>query len=279
MKRIVLIMTALAAGLLCQAQESQFKWKTVPMDGSRAGVTVPNATNVKEAMGVVEKNVYTAPNGRKFKGGSVTEVARLMIAAQETMAPVKEVVGRSEEEMVRKWPQCALSNWFISVLMESLAAKLDRPVDIGIYNFGGIRCDMPKGDITADNILSMFPFNNHPSYVLLKGADVRALFEQMASTRIQVVGGVKVVIKDGRLESIMVGDQPLDDKKTYGVATIDFLLNGGDNLNIARNALDLVITEEKVSDVVMAEVRRLNAEGKADSGSVDDRITFIKSEE
>lgn len=277
MKKI-LTLILLAALTAASAQAIDFKWKTVKMDGSRTGTSMPNPDKVKSTIGVVEKNTYTAPNGKKYKGGSTVEVARLMIEAQPALAHVKEVIGYSEEEMVRTRPQCELSNWFIDVLMKTTEATVGKPVDIGIYNFGGIRADLPQGNITVDDILSIFPFNNYPSYVALKGSDVKLIFEQMAEHGVQVIGGVQMVVRDRKLESLLIGGQPLDPKKTYGLVTIDFLLNGGDGLNLARNAEELIITEKKVSDVVIPYIKRMTAESRTIKGAIDDRITIIKSE-
>ena len=274
------LIALLAAGTVAAGAEGfQFKWKTVPMDGSRTGVTIPTADNAADAIGTVSKGVYTAPNGKVYKGGSTPAVAQLMLDAQPSMAPVKEVIGYSDEEMTRRPPQCALSNWFIDILMELTETASGKPVDIGIYNFGGIRCDMPAGQVTVDDIMSMFPFNNYPTYVALKGSDVKAIFDFMAETHPQVVGGVQFVVKDHKTESLLVGGRPLDPKKTYGVATIDFLLNGGDGLKIAKNAEELIITDKKVSDVLIPYIKQMTAEGKTIHGSVDDRVTILKEEE
>lgn len=249
------------------------------MDGSRAGTSVPDPENVAAGFGKVDKNTYTAPNGRKYKGGATPEVARIMIGAQPALAHVKEVIGSAEAEMVRHKPQCELSNWFVDMLMKSVSEMVDRPVDIGVYNFGGIRADLPQGKVTVDDILSIFPFKNHPTYVALKGADVKYVFECMAEHGVQAVGGVTMVVKDRKLESLLVGGQPVDPKKTYGLVTIDFLLNGGDGLNLARNAQEVIITDKIVSDVVIAHVRQLSAENRSIKGAIDDRITILKTEE
>lgn len=261
------------------AQAIDFKWKTVRMDGSRTGTHMPDPDNIDATIGVVTKNTYVAPNGRKYKGGSTVDVARLMVEAQPALAHVKEVIGYSDKEMMRHKPQCELSNWFIDALMESVRQTVGKPVDIGVYNFGGIRADMPMGNVTVDDILSIFPFNNYPTYVALKGADVRYAFEQMAEHGVQVVGGVQMVVKDGKLQSLLVGGEPVDDKRIYGLVTIDFLLNGGDGLNLARNAQELIITDRKVSDVVIPYVKQMTSEGRHIEGAIDDRVSIIKSEE
>ena len=253
-------------------------WKHEKIDGHRTGVTAPSADNVKDAIGTVEKGVYTAPNGRRFKKGATPAVAQLMLDAQPAMASVKEVIGYSEKEMLRYRPQCELSNWFTDFLRRKTAELTERRVDVAIYNYGGIRTDMPQGPITVDDIMSMFPFRNTLCYVALKGADLRAIFEYLAQTQMQAVSGVQLVVRDQKLESVKVGGEPLDDKKTYGVATINFLLTGGDGLFIAKNALELIDSGVYVKDALIPYIQRLTRESTAIEGKLDDRVVIIESE-
>ena len=255
------------------------QWKHEKVDGHRTGVTAPSADNVKTAIGTVEKGVYTAPNGRRFKKGATPAVAQLMLDAQPAMASVKEVIGYSEKEMLRYRPQCELSNWFTDFLRRKTAELTERKVDVAIYNYGGIRTDMPQGPITVDDIMSMFPFRNSLCYVALKGADLRAIFEYLAQTQMQAVSGVQLVIRDHQLESVKVGGEPLDDKKTYGVATINFLLTGGDGLFIAKNALELIDSGVYVKDAIIPYIQRLTRESTAIEGKLDDRVVIVESEE
>ena len=253
-------------------------WKHEKIDGHRTGVTAPSADNVKDAIGTVEKGVYTAPNGRRFKKGATPAVAQLMLDAQPAMASVKEVIGYSEKEMLRYRPQCELSNWFTDFLRRKTAELTERRVDVAIYNYGGIRTDMPQGPITVDDIMSMFPFRNTLCYVALKGADLRAIFEYLAQTQMQAVSGVQLVVSDQKLESVKVGGEPLDDKKTYGVATINFPLTGGDGLFIAKNALELIDSGVYVKDALIPYIQRLTRESTAIEGKLDDRVVIIESE-
>ena len=253
------------------------KWKHEKIDGHRTGVTAPSQDNVKTALGVVEKGIYTAPNGRTFKKGATPAVARILIDAQPAMASVKEVLGYSEKEMKRYPPQCELSNWFTDFLRVKTAELTDRKVDVAIYNFGGIRTDMPQGNITVDDIMSMFPFRNTLCYVALKGSDLRAIFNFLAETRMQAVSGVQLVVRDHKLESVKVGGEPLDDKKTYGVATINFLLTGGDGLFIAKNAQELIDSGIYVKDALIPYIQRLTRESTAIEGKLDDRVVIYES--
>lgn len=253
----------------------EFRWKKIPIDGSLTGVTAPTADNVEQAVGHFEVRTYVAPNGRRFRKGATVQAARLMLDAQPVMAPVKEVIGYSTQLMTRYRPECPLSDWLADELVRAASEYFDRKVDIGLTNFGGIRVDMPQGAVTVDDIMSMFPFKNHICYVSLKGSDVRALFEQISARAVQVVSGVRMVVENGKLKSIEVGGEPLDDDRIYGLATIDFLLNGGDNIFAARNAVELLQSDILVYDMVRSYVERLTAEGKNIEYHTDGRVTVL----
>lgn len=275
MKKFWIAALLLAGIALQNADAFSFKWKKVPMDGSRTGVEAPNADNVTEAMGSLEGKVYVAPNGTRFRKGSTPKVARLMIDAQPSMAIVKEKVGFAPKAMKKKRPESELSNMIVDVLMSATEAAVGKHVDIGITNFGGIRVDMPQGEVLEDDILSMLPFANYLCYLEIKGSDIRYLFERFAESGVQVVGGVKCAIRDHKLESLLIGGEPLDDERVYGVATIDFLLDGGDDVSIARNALSLERTDIKIYDAFDAYLRGLAAEGKPIEYHTDGRVAYL----
>ena len=177
----LLAAAAILAAASSYAQGPVISWSTDPIDGHRTGVTASTADNVEEAMGYVKGRTYYAPNGKKFRKGTVRKVASLMLGAQPAMADVKKVVGYSTRVMVRKKPECELYDWFIDELMRATADSTGKKIDIGISNRGGIRIDMPAGEILCDDIQSMFPFKNNLCYVALHGRDVRAILDQMAA--------------------------------------------------------------------------------------------------
>ncbi len=261
MKTNLIIILLLSGCIGLRAQEKVLSWEMDPVDGHRTGVVASTASNVSEAMGTVRGCTYYAPNGRKFRKGTVKNVAKIMLDAQPAMAMVKTVIGYSTRPMTAG-PDDALCDWYIDELMRAAADSTGKKVDIGFANRGGVRIDMPGGPVLYDDIMSMFPFKNHICYVALRGRDVRALFEQMASTAPQIVGGAKIVIKDRKLVSVTVGDEPLDDDKLYGVATLDFLLDGGDNYKVAKNAEQVIKCESYLYDTMLAYVKGLTAAGK-----------------
>ena len=275
-----LLLTSLFLGCSCSRQDG-LSWRRVSMDGSRTGVTPIGVDNIPSTLGTIDSLNYHAPSGRTFEKGSATyAAASLLLAAQPAMSDVKTVLAHSTREMMRHdYPESALGDWYIDLLMREVERLAGKKVHFAITNFGGIRVDMPAGEVLKDDILSMFPFKNKLCYLELEGRDIRALLEQLAAGRWQVVGGARCVVEDGCLVSVIIDGEPLEDDRVYGVATISFLLDGGDDLHVARNAKKLEILPYYIIDVVLPYVESLEAQGKPIEYEKDGRIIIRKKDE
>ena len=275
MKKLLFIFIAALLSLHV-AFGQEYEWRVVPMDASRTGCTTPSADNVESAIGYFKGGKYVAPDGKVYGRNSiVAKTARAVLDAQPKMARVKEVIAYSTSAMEAHYPESALSNWFIDLLMEQTEKLSGKKVDMGITNFGGIRIDMPEGPVILDDMLSMFPFKNHLVYVEHKGSQIRKILEKMAAGRIEVLGGARIVVEDGKLVSAEIGGKPIDDNKIYGLVTISFLLSGGDGLSLAENAVS--VTEYKdvmIIDAVLEHVRAETAAGRPISGQEDGRVVI-----
>lgn len=273
-RSFVLICAFVFSAIAAAGQE--YEWKAVQMDASRTGCVSPSKDNADEAIGAFSKVKYIAPNGKEYrKRSTVGRTARIVLDAQPAMARVKEVIGYSVEAMEASYPESALSNWFIDLLMAKTEKLAGKRVDVGIGNFGGIRIDMPKGDIILDDMLSMFPFKNQLVYVEHTGKQLRTILEEMAADRFQVLGGVRVVAEGGKLVSAEIGGEPIDDDKIYGLATITFLLEGGDGLSLAENALSVTSFEDvDIIDAVLEYVYRETEAGRPIAYKTDGRVVI-----
>lgn len=274
MKKLFLLLSVLVSSAL-MAQD--YTWKADVMDASRTGCITPSKDNVAEAIGHFEKGAYIAPNGKKFsKKSAAAKTAAVVLAAQPAMARVKDVVAFSSEELRAKHPESALSNWFVDIVMDKTSKLAGKPVHFGVTNFGGIRANMPQGDVILDDLLSMFPFKNSLVYLEMKGSTIRGILEKMAATRFQVVGGVRVVVENGKLVSAEIAGEPIDDEKVYGVATISFLLRGGDGITMEEGALSVQNFDVDIIDAVLEHVYAETAAGRPIAPQPDGRVVIKK---
>lgn len=274
MKKYLFLFSMLAVFMTFPVMGQEYEWKSVRMDGSRTGCSAPSKDNVEAALGTFKGSRYIAPSGKAYgKKSIVGRTARIVMDAQPAMARVKDVIAYSEEAMETEYPESALSNWFVDLLMAEVEELAGKKVDVGIVNFGGIRIDMPKGDVILDDMLSMFPFKNQLVYVEHKGEQIRKILEEMAAGRFQVLGGVRVVAEGGRLVSAEIGGEPIDDDRIYGLATISFLLGGGDGLSLDHNAVSVRMFDEvDIIDAVLKYVYAETAAGRPLKYQKDGRV-------
>lgn len=271
MKRFLIL--TLVFSVLCSCAP-RMSWESFPIDGHRTGVTPVVGDKVSESLGSFdESGSYVSPNGRAF-GGIVADAARIMIDVQPGMSYLKECVGYCPGGMVKAYPESGLSNWAADAIRAGVASVTGRKVDVGITNFGGIRIEMPDGEVLIDDLVAMFPFRNYLSYVSLKGSDLRVLFERFAKQGVQAVSGVVLTFSGDGLESAVVGGAPLDDNAVYGVGTNDFLLDGGDNLFLARNATEMIISDVQIKEWIVDYVRDLNSRGLEIKSEVEGRVVL-----
>ena len=268
---IAAIVCLFPAGLRAQ----KFTWEAVPMDGSRTGTAMPTASNVPEALGRVEGNTYYAPDGKIYKGGATAAAAGLMIAAQDSVAFIKEVIGVCPGGMRHHRPESELSNMIVDCVKNTTEKVTGRHVDVALINMGGIREDMPDGEVLLGDIFAMLPFENYLCYLELKGADLRAMLEKIAN-HVEALSGVTMEIKGRKAVKILVGGGPIKDDSVYGFATIDFLLSGGDGIAAAKNARCLIQTDVLMRDAVLPYLRELTAAGKPISYPADGRVKYVQ---
>ena len=187
------------------------------------------------------------------------------------------VVGRSARYMTTQRPEGTLPNLLSDILVWAAKEYNEKP-DFGVYNMGGVRADLPKGDVTYGDVLDVAPFENKISFITMSGADVLELFQQMA-----VVGGeglshsVRLVItKDGRLVSATINGQPVEPQKDYRIATIDYLLGGTDKMEAFKKGRD--INAPKAADnntrfIIMNYFREMMKQGKEVDSEIEGRVT------
>ena len=115
--------------------------------------------------------------------------------------------------------------------------------DIAVVHGGDIRTNLPAGDVTRGDIMAIFPFSNIIQVAEVNGKTVRDMLEHSVFGFPATFGGF--LTPSGvtfsfdptkpighRVSDILVGGKPLDDNKTYTLATTDFLLVGGDDYNM-----------------------------------------------
>lgn len=191
-------------------------------------------------------------------------------------------IGTSAKEMDKYPPESPLSNWAVDVMRifadEYMKKnRIQDKCDIALTNFGGIRTSLPKGEINSYDILSIFPFDNRVVILDLEGKYVRELMENFAKRgRVEALSGVELVINKKVLEKCLINGKPIKDDKIYKVATIDFLLSGGDSVYALKYASKVINTQAILRDVYINYIKEQTAQGKIIDADKDSRVINIK---
>ena len=131
---------------------------------------------------------------------------------------------------------------------------------MALLNGGSIRADntINPGDLTKRDVLSILPFSNPVVKLEVTGATIRAALEHGVSRsaedtepgRFPQVSGLRFTFDarrpaGSRLLEVTVGGQPLDDKRTYTLATSTFVaVDAGDDYTMFRGAKFLIKPEQ-----------------------------------
>ena len=110
-------------------------------------------------------------------------------------------------------------------------------VGIGIHNLGGVRADLPAGELTFAQVFEVLPFDNRVARLDLTGAQLRAFVRHLSSRRQgqrPLVTGL--TFEKGEADVRLADGTPISDQTLYGVATNDFLATGATILGLARLA-------------------------------------------
>lgn len=162
----------------------------------------------------------------------------------------------------------ALLNFCTDMVLDR-GRQLAPDIDFAILNKGGIRRGLPKGTVTEGELITMLPFNNRVQVIDVKGADLLPAFLQMArvdgngvSDGVEIIYKPKTAGSDAEIESVTIGGQPLDTARTYRVATIDYVANGGDYMPTLANHKKVASSRTELYKDLLAYLRTGNGRGK-----------------
>ena len=209
----------------------------------------------------------------RFDNGTDRTAAKIIEKYSPMIAPLQEIIGYSEAEYDKARPESGLSNFAADIIRETAEKAVGKRVDVGLTNFGGIRTSLPKGAVRVYDIFSIFPFENHIVVFDIKGRDLLKFFQQMA-VRPEALSNVYLVAHKGEIVTLRIGDKPFDVEHTYRMATIDFLMDGGDGVNFTKVARNKVETGILIRDAIVDYIRQMNAEGKTIRLFKDSRVTI-----
>ena len=162
------------------------------------------------------------------------ELARLLAPAQtQVVAAQNRKLGvKVPQTLARKYDgESPLGNMLADTLREIENA------DVSLVNPGGVRTEIPAGELTYGQAYEVLPFENTIATVVVTGEELNRLVRAAYNARRGVYSesGLKVTLSQcpgqGRLKAVTLADgKPIALERKYRVVMPDFLARGGDGL-------------------------------------------------
>jgi 5'-nucleotidase/UDP-sugar diphosphatase len=166
------------------------------------------------------------------------------------------VVGRTTEPLSNVREETAFGNLITDAFIE-YGRQQGWKTDVAFYNMAGVRASFPAGQLSFGQLYEALPFSNTVVNVDLTGVDLAAIIDRAVcvSGRLHMAGVVVSFHYDGGtpncVKSLTVAGAPLAPTRTYHVATIDYLLLGGDGHTGFAKGTNVIYGDVEV-DVVAA---------------------------
>ena len=219
-----------------------------------------------------EGKVIAAEGAPILIDASVTPDPEILARVKELAAPIdemkNEIVAEAKGEInadrgICRTQECVMGSLVADAMLDRVK---DQGVQIAIQNGGGLRASIDAGPISRGEIISVLPFQNTLATFTLKGADVVAALENGASQieeeagRFSQVAGLKYTVDPAAAPGSRISDvqvmkdgawAPIDPAAEYGVASNNYMRNGGDGYDVfAANSTNVYDFGPDLADVL-----------------------------
>ena len=198
---------------------------------------------------------------------------------EDYAAEVKEKMdvklGYAPYNINRGTPESALGNLTADGLIWMAKQFHNVDADVAVYNTGGVRANISKGNVTLGDVYAVYPFDNVLSIVTITGSKLKKLMYKVPNS-LYVNAGVKIIAQEsGWVDSITINGKSIDNNKNYTVATIDFISDNDGYTEIFSNPTKRTDSVEIIRDYFGEYFKYLAKQNNGNiTASKDGRVTI-----
>lgn len=189
------------------------------------GTAAPTAETADEATLTVSHTVVDST------AATDSDMASLVAPYRDEMQEeVERVIAHAPEELREGRPEGRLGNLAADAMLHHARQLAEEPVDMALTNNGGLRVPLGPGDITVGAVYELMPFENRMVVLVLSGAEVETLAEQLvAQYGGEPIAGFSFAFDPDTdtVGNIRIGGTPVDPTARYRLVTSDYLADGG----------------------------------------------------
>ncbi len=186
---------------------------------------------------------------------------------------MSEVLAQADTPIVRGRPDSPLGSLIADVVLEEARLQVAEgsPIpEFCLLNIGGLRIDLPEGDIRMNHVFELMPFENGITLVELTPQGMQQMVDHLIAVGGQPVAGIRIEEQDSATV-ITVNGNPLE-ARPYLVATSDYLADGGDKMTFFRSSQGRTDLQLKIRDAIIRNFARSRAEARTITAPTDRRI-------
>ncbi|MFC4779416.1 bifunctional 2',3'-cyclic-nucleotide 2'-phosphodiesterase/3'-nucleotidase [Paenibacillus sp. GCM10023252] len=216
------------------------------------------------------------------------EVEALVNKYLDKFPVLKQPVGTTKAAILRENAyneENALGNLIADAMKDNMKT------DFSFMNPGGIRNDLPKGDVKFSDLAKIQPFGNTLVKMTLTGAQVRTLLQQQwavkadgtPDTKTLQISGLKYTADfnkpvEERVTALTKEDgTKIEDSAKYTVVVNNFMAAGGDNYKVLTQGTDVEISTVNDLDAFYNYIVKTFKGGEITS-SLHGRVTNIPAD-
>ena len=186
---------------------------------------------------------------------------------------MEEVIGYCPSALSKGNPESPLGNLTADGLLWAAKEFHGVTADVSVYNSGGIRNTIARGNLTVGDVFTVYPFDNVLSVITMKGSELRKFFDTVAAYGgMPINAGVRLVISNKKVKSLTINGKAINDSQTYTIATLNYLVNTEDYFKNHLTRMDYSIY---VWDYYTAYFRHLAAQNNGQiTAAKDGRIVI-----
>jgi len=141
-----------------------------------------------------------------------------------------------------------------------LKKQTGKEIDMVLLNHGGIRAEIPAGNVTSRTAYQIMPFENEIVVAELTGKKIKEMLKYLEKAKTtHPVSGIKILAdKNYKTLKATINGKEINNKETYFVATSDYLVNGGDNMAFFSNPVNLYKTDYKIRNAMIDYFKKID---------------------
>lgn len=128
--------------------------------------------------------------------------------------------------------------------------------ELALLNHNGLRNSIDSGNISLGNVYEVMPFDNEVVLLVLSGTQMIELFNYIALIGGSPLSGGILHIDTQSFTKAEINGNAFDSRRSYCIATVDFMQGGGDGFTMLKDAKRTIQTGTYLRDVIITGIRQ-----------------------